>query len=1014
MTIGFTPVLANQLASPIFAHGDGGVLRAAARGVRRGAGLAGRDRRRAPASAGGRSGASGCTGSAGSVPRRSTATSSPRSARSRRRAGSRSSAPPPPTASSRCSPATRASGSSSRWASRSTAGCSAGRPQGCWLPECAYRPRGPWAPWPTAPRSRMRRGIEEHLADAGFRFFFVDAHLASAGPAARPLRRPGSGDPERRTQPAERDSPSAQRSPYRAYRVAPPRQAATASRVRARPAGVDAGLEPPRGLSRRRRVPRVPQDPLARRPQALAGHRPDAWTSAPRSRTTRPGARPRARAPCRPLRRGCSAASPAAEPREPRRRDRRAVRHRALRPLVVRGPDFLGRRYRALRGPARRATRHRLRATCADHPPRAAIRLPSGSWGANGDFSMWLNEQTAWTWERLWPLEERFWDVAPDARCGSAQPAPVLAQAARELLLAQSSDWQFIISTGAAADYAERRFREHCDDTEELVAALVDGSAEALERGSRRRGGQLGQRDELFPDVLPAIAAALGGLPLPRARLSRGTDPVRRSASICISPSATSITSSPSTSTTSTARCSTRLAERELLPGRAAPARARCSSGWRRHEPAYLDRLGAARRRRPDRAPAGGLLRAGARLAAARGPGGADPLDARGGARGASVSRRAGLWLTERVWEPELAADLADAGVRYALVDDRHFLVTGFSREQLHAPFWTESDGKRVGALPDRRAAPLPDPVPSAGGDRRLPARAPRRRARPGGPGRRRREVRRLARHEGVGLRAGAGSTASWRTIGGLVESGEVVLSTLDDALRDGAERRARLSADRVLSRDGGLVAPARRRAPPRPARARSGRGAHRRARRRARSAARTGATSWSSIPSRTGCTRRCWRCRALCRRRGRPARGAPRHRPGAVQRRLLARRLRRALPAAPARRDLAQSGAGRSGSCAAGEGLAWEVLDLDGDGHDEIWVHSAHVLRAGEPGARRRVGGVHRFRGRINYADVLTRRRRPTMTRRARGRRKTQGGRRHARASTTSKRDSACTAAAG
>ena len=36
-----------------------------------------------------------------------------------------------------------------------------------------------------------------------------------------------------------------------------------------------------------------------------------------------------------------------------------------------------------------------------------------------------------------------------------------------------------------------------------------------------------------------------------------------------------------------------------------------------------------------------------------------------------------GLWLTERVWEPDLAADLVDAGVRYALVDDRHFLVTG-------------------------------------------------------------------------------------------------------------------------------------------------------------------------------------------------------------------------------------------------------------------------------------------------------------------------------------------------
>ena len=59
-----------------------------------------------------------------------------------------------------------------------------------------------------------------------------------------------------------------------------------------------------------------------------------------------------------------------------------------------------------------------------------------------------------------------------------------------------------------------------------------------------------------------------------------------------------------------------------------------------------------------------------------------------------------GLWLTERVWEPELAADLADAGVRYALVDDRHFLVSGFSRDQLHAPWITESDGKRVALFP--------------------------------------------------------------------------------------------------------------------------------------------------------------------------------------------------------------------------------------------------------------------------------------------------------------------------
>jgi alpha-amylase len=58
-----------------------------------------------------------------------------------------------------------------------------------------------------------------------------------------------------------------------------------------------------------------------------------------------------------------------------------------------------------------------------------------------------------------------------------------------------------------------------------------------------------------------------------------------------------------------------------------------------------------------------------------------------------------GLWLTERVWQPELAADLADAGVEYALVDDRHFLVSGFRADELHRPHHTESDGRRVGLL---------------------------------------------------------------------------------------------------------------------------------------------------------------------------------------------------------------------------------------------------------------------------------------------------------------------------
>ena len=122
---------------------------------------------------------------------------------------------------------------------------------------------------------------------------------------------------------------------------------------------------------------------------------------------------------------------------------------------------------------------------------------------------MWLSDRTAWTWERLWPLEQSFWDVAP-AALASAAARPILAQATRELLLAQSSDWQFIISTGAAADYAERRFREHCNDAEQLITALGP-SREADLESAQRRAEELGQRDQLFPNVLPAVAAALGG-----------------------------------------------------------------------------------------------------------------------------------------------------------------------------------------------------------------------------------------------------------------------------------------------------------------------------------------------------------------------------------------------------------------------------------------------------------------------------------------------------------------------
>src|SRR5438552_80458 len=83
--------------------------------------------------------------------------------------------------------------------------------------------------------------------------------------------------------------------------------------------------------------------------------------------------------------------------------------------------------------------------------------------------------------QRVSRREEGWWEAAPAAL---ARPAarPALDQAARELLLAPASDWQFIIAPGAVGDYAERRFPLHCDDAERVIRALVGGDLEAAGR----------------------------------------------------------------------------------------------------------------------------------------------------------------------------------------------------------------------------------------------------------------------------------------------------------------------------------------------------------------------------------------------------------------------------------------------------------------------------------------------------------------------------------------------------
>jgi 1,4-alpha-glucan branching enzyme len=145
--------------------------------------------------------------------------------------------------------------------------------------------------------------------------------------------------------------------------------------------------------------------------------------------------------------------------------------------------------------------------TCSEEldkkQPVQVISLPEGSWGEGGHHFIWLNENTSWTWKHVYNDELRMQKLVRefgDNRDGKLQE--ILKQAARELLLLQSSDWQFLISTWAARDYAELRFQNHDNDFNRL-ADLAEEYAKSgqLDEGSWKFLEDVKARDKIFPDI---------------------------------------------------------------------------------------------------------------------------------------------------------------------------------------------------------------------------------------------------------------------------------------------------------------------------------------------------------------------------------------------------------------------------------------------------------------------------------------------------------------------------------
>ncbi len=102
-------------------------------------------------------------------------------------------------------------------------------------------------------------------------------------------------------------------------------------------------------------------------------------------------------------------------------------------------------------------------------PPSERIALPEGSWGDGGDDRVWLNQDTTWTWEKVYEVERRTAELIRTVSFPNDDLKRVLFQLVREQLLLEASDWQFLITTGTARDYAEERLMIHYRDAIRLL-----------------------------------------------------------------------------------------------------------------------------------------------------------------------------------------------------------------------------------------------------------------------------------------------------------------------------------------------------------------------------------------------------------------------------------------------------------------------------------------------------------------------------------------------------------------
>ena len=128
--------------------------------------------------------------------------------------------------------------------------------------------------------------------------------------------------------------------------------------------------------------------------------------------------------------------------------------------------------------------------------PRNQVATPSlSSWGWKGYNEVWLEASNDWIYRHLHMAAERMVELANQGRGGDPVRERALRQAARELLLAQSSDWAFIMKTRTAVEYAVKRTKDHILRFTRLYRDIKRGTIDI------EWLNDIENKDSIFPEI---------------------------------------------------------------------------------------------------------------------------------------------------------------------------------------------------------------------------------------------------------------------------------------------------------------------------------------------------------------------------------------------------------------------------------------------------------------------------------------------------------------------------------